>query len=473
LSSNVPFIHKFTCMNKFYIFDVNMHKVLELPKDLYDILEENQACEELSHPLIEKLKANGFLKASAIQEIIHPFDNIAQDLVNNRIMRLTLQVTQQCNFRCDYCVYSGSYNNREHSGKRMELELAKKGIDFLIKHSKDTKVLNIGFYGGEPLLEIDLIKECIKYAIEKAEGKEVDFVMTTNGSLLNEEIVSFFLDYNVALTISLDGPKEIQDKNRRFINNCGTFDVVYNNLKSLTQKFPELKRRLNFNMVIDPTIQLNCLNDFVASEEDLFDEAALTTGFISDNYRKNAVATSEEFFADWEYNRFKYLLFLQNKLPGMKDSKLMQSSFSQLFSLGDSLRLNYPQLHEAEHHSGPCVPGQVRLFMDVHGTFYPCERVCESSEIMKIGNIDDGIDIEKVKVLLNVGRATKEECKTCFAIRECNVCAAYADDNSNKLSKELKLKQCNNMKYHFEEMLKDICVLNEIGFNYDLVKNAK
>lgn len=82
-----------------------------------------------------------------------------------------MQVTQNCNLRCQYCVYSGSYINRVHNNKRMSVEVAKQAIDFLVKHSENSKEISIGFYGGEPLLEVPLIREVVDYAEGVFSGK--------------------------------------------------------------------------------------------------------------------------------------------------------------------------------------------------------------------------------------------------------------------------------------------------------------
>ena len=88
--------------------------------------------------MISNMKRAGMLKPNAIQTIEHPMTNFAEDMLENNLSRITLQVTQNCNLRCAYCVYSGSYNNRMHNNKRMDVQTAKKALDFLKKHSKNS-----------------------------------------------------------------------------------------------------------------------------------------------------------------------------------------------------------------------------------------------------------------------------------------------------------------------------------------------
>lgn len=473
MKSDLPFIHLFRNMNKYFFYDVNKHKTVNISKEVYELLQKQNQTSELSkHPFIEKLKESNFLSSNRVQSVIHPNDKLLEDLLNNKLNKINLQVTQQCNFRCSYCVYSGGYENREHANKRMEWATAKKGIDFLLNHSKDSNRINISFFGGEPLLEIGLILKCMKYVTDVTEGKKVNYSITTNGSLLNENVITNLLKYDVNIGVSLDGPKEIHDKNRKFAaNGCGTFDSVFNNIKNLVIKFPELKRKLLFSMVIDPTIQLNCLNEFIITEEELFKESGIMSAFINENYKKEGVVFNRDFIKEWEYNRFRYFLHLFGKISDKNNSQLMRSSCNGLFDYIANIKKSYPPLNKEEHHAGPCIPGQIRLFMNVDGIFYPCERVCETSEIMKIGNINDGFDFVKIKELLNVGKVTEENCKNCFAFRGCTICAAMADDaNSNTFSKELKMSACKNIKHNYEEMLKDACTFKDLGFNSNILQ---
>ncbi|GGF94578.1 Cys-rich peptide radical SAM maturase CcpM [Paenibacillus albidus] len=468
-----PFVHVFKNMDKFYFFDINQHKIVNISEESFNILKDHQ--EFLNHELYT-LQEQGFLSSNRVKVIEHPATEMLEDILSNKIKKLNLQLTQQCNFRCDYCVYSGGYDNRNHSSKRMNWEVAKKGIDFLIDSSKDSSNINISFYGGEPLIEFELIKKSMEYAIEASDGKIVTFSMTTNGSLLNDEKIEFFSKFNIHLTISLDGPRDIHDKNRKFAtNNCGTFETVYNNIKSIELKYPDFKKNIQFSMVIDPSIDLNCLNEFVADEEDFFKETAIMGSIISDHYRKEKVEVNEDFISEWQYNKFKYFLHLFEEIPDKNNSQLMRSSNALLIDfINDSSKSYYPLL-EKSHHAGPCIPGQLRLFMNTEGDFFPCERVNENSKIMKIGNVVEGLNVEKVDKLLNVGKITEEECKNCFAFRGCIVCAAMADsgDEEERLSKELKEQACVNARRNFEEMLKDACTLKDLGFRSDMIKVSK
>ncbi|MRN55835.1 Cys-rich peptide radical SAM maturase CcpM [Paenibacillus monticola] len=467
-----PLIHTFKNMSQFYFFDVNKNKIINIDEETYRALNDPDPTLIEGIPVIRKLQSQGYLSVNRAQEIKHANGEILEELLGYNLKKIILQVTQNCNFRCNYCVYSGSYVNRVHNNKRMDFAVARKGIDFLIAHSKDAQEIDIGFYGGEPLLEIDLIIQCMDYAIQVAEGKNVSFSLTTNGSLLNETNAKKLLGYNLRITVSLDGPQEVHDKNRTFASNgCGTFNTVYNNIKRIVQKYPSIKQNLSFSMVIDPTAQFSCLDEFIGSEEEFFNESSVIGSFISNAYRNEEVRFSENFIGEWEYSRFKYLLFVLGKVSKANNSQLIRSSYREHFDYVSKSHRNIAPIAKADHHSGPCVPGQIRLFMSTDAFFYPCERVSETSDIMRIGSIEEGFYFDKIEELLNVGKLTEDNCKDCFAFRNCKICASLSDDGT-KLSRETKLKACQDVRYNLEEVLKDVVTLKECGLKKEMIQKA-
>lgn len=475
---NKPFIKLFSTYKNKYFYDVNKNTIIKVNDKVYNLLNKiildevsMDSCLEKSGEevlLIKQLAGEGYLSSKKIKEIVNPFNDLVPYYLSNKIRMLCLQITQQCNFRCDYCVYSGQYKNRTHSNKRMSLDLAKKGIDRLVNHSKDSKEISLGFYGGEPLLEFNLIKECINYAEKQAEGRNITYHITTNGSLINKEIVDFLCDHNVSVTISLDGPKEIHDKNRRFAsNNSGTFDIILDNILFVEKNYPEyFSSNFLINTVMDGESDICYIDNFFCNSERL-KNLSLSSAFVSDDYTdNNPIKISKESLI---YQEYKFFCILWSKLKKENTdnnsvSKIMEQAYSSL-SKDSELLTPSKCLPDEFHHGGPCIPGAQRLFMNVDGDFYPCERVSETSELMKIGNVHEGFDMGKIKDILNIGKITEEICKECWAIRMCGLCAAKADKN-NEFSKELKLKHCVVEKYSAEELLKNYSVLKELKYDF-------
>lgn len=285
-----PFIYPFKTLGGFYFYDVNTDKIVAVREDVYHFLNKQQIEEvEVSDDIkydIFLLEQNGFLKSTKVKEIQHPDTDILPSILNNNVNHIILQVTQGCNLRCAYCAYSGHYEHREHTQKRMNWKMAKDAIDFLLNHSSSSDDLILGFYGGEPLLEFDLIKKCIYYILQEAEGKKVSFSLTTNATLLTDEIIETFEKYSVDLMISLDGPQEIHDRNRKYANGKGSFETVIKNVRYIKDKYPDYFKHIRFNMVVDLQSDLNVLRDFIL-ESDVLNRMNVNISTVSNIYVKN------------------------------------------------------------------------------------------------------------------------------------------------------------------------------------------
>ncbi|AEY67498.1 Cys-rich peptide radical SAM maturase CcpM [Clostridium sp. BNL1100] len=471
MNSDKPFIHLFQTPGGYYLFDVNTNYILKISGRIYEklwgVLKDKQDIANIEQDAdIIYLKNNGFLLNKRVSEIAHPANDTLKYYLNRKLEMATLQITRNCNLRCSYCAYSGKYFNRTHENKTMTFETAKKAIDFLINHSTDTQHISLGFYGGEPLLEFDLIKKCIEYAEEMAEGKNITFNMTTNGTLLTEEIVDYFVNHNLNLTISLDGNKEAHDKNRRFsANGKGTFDVIMKNIEIIKLKYPDYMKKIFINIVMDTENDFGCINDFFFNS-DILNDSIMNSTYISDNYIKDSYKVEEDFIVKRQYETFKMYLSKIKRLNEQNVSKIISIEYSILKVKMQQEWNIMKNLPDKAHPGGPCIAGANRLFIDVDGNMFPCERCSETSDVMKIGHVDYGFDIDKVRNIMNIGQLSKENCKNCWAFRLCQLCAASAD-NITELSKEKKLSGCTRVKRVLESELKDYCVLRELGHDFD------
>ena len=399
---------------------------------------------------------------------MHPKTRIVEYILKYHLQMLTLQVTQNCNLRCEYCVYSGGYLQREHQERNMSFEVAKKALDFLLEHSQDSSKLNVGFYGGEPLMNIDLIKKVVAYMKQEAEGKTVEYNITTNGTLLNEEIVKFLVENNFHIMISLDGPRSIHDEYRKFFHSeKGSFDILMKNVKRIKQVYAEyFSKNVCFNTVLNPNRGFKCIGDYIQGES-LFKDSYFSSSLLSENYKEEDNVISEEFIKEYSYEIFKVFLY---KL-GYLEEKHISHIFKDYF---DSLMRNYEmkeffkreELPNAWHHGGPCVPGGLRAFVSVDGELFPCERVSETSKVARIGDLDNGFDMKQIYSLLNLEEITEEKCHNCWAYEHCSVCVACADD-TKKLSRERIFKRCPIVQQTFENELKDYSVLKTLGYDFD------
>ena len=155
---------------------------------------------------------------------------------------LVLNVTNQCNLSCAYCYEYGEDRLVDTANgnqpKFMTEETARKSVEFMLRESGDNSVARLTFFGGETLLNFPVLRQTIHYARHRAAelGKEVEFSLTTNATLLRPEIIEFLADNDVGVTISIDGPKEMQDKFRVFHGGAGSYDAIAPKIRELLQR---------------------------------------------------------------------------------------------------------------------------------------------------------------------------------------------------------------------------------------------
>ncbi len=455
------FIYTFKTYKNYYIYDFNTNAIIRVEKEVYDILNENR--NELNarvNAVTEELQNRGFLQSHHWEYIEHPVTKYIHYYLRSSIKSITLQVTQQCNLRCGYCPYSGTYYNRKHNNKKMDFDLAKSIIDFYMHHSYDMPELQIGFYGGEPLIEFDLIERIIQYVNGQAGGKKVRYRMTTNATLLDKKMLEVLAENDVALVISLDGPKEYHDRNRQNVNGKGTFDIIMDKLDLISKEYPQYATTVAINCVIDPRNNLKYLDDFFKNNEFMKNRHVMFNKISREGIKdKESYLEDESYMQRDLFELFKLLYSKVEKTEGIDISAIPIAYYSQLKTLMSNRGIS-TLVEKAAHPGGPCIVGCHKLFVDIYGNFYPCERVSEVSPDMKIGNIKDGFYEEQVIKLLNIGRLTEKSCKECWAAKFCFLCAQHAD-TGNGISIKKKLQHCQGVKYEAVEQLKDYCLICE------------
>lgn len=455
---NKPFIHLLETPLHKYAYDVNTNQIIRLTDDLYDYFKNHSSSEpsENIKRQIDELNKKGYLLSKHIKKIRHPETDFLKYHLDKNICQLTLQVTQQCNFRCSYCPYTTAEfdNQREHGSRMMSLEVAKKAVDFYIEHSTNRNKAIIGFYGGEPLLKFSLIKDIVEYAEKKFLGKDIMYTITTNGSLFTREILDFFREYEFNIMVSLDGPPEIHNRSRKFASSgMGTFEAIEKNFNLMKDEYPDLLSNMSVNVVIDPRYSSDGIHELF-SNSDLFRNIRIQTTLIDDFFSIERVVPDDSFLIADGIQRFKALASYIGMYPENKVSRVAKNEL-QIVMHGKNTELEADKcLADVMAPSGPCVPGQRRLFVDVNGNLFPCERVSETSDAMLIGTLDDGFYYYKAERILNIGQLTEEKCKNCFAVRKCSLCAKYCDNNG-ELSAELKSSNCRNVRARVISDLKD------------------
>ena len=443
----------------FYIYDANSNNIAKISKQLYyNLLDNsNEETTEITNELAE-LNASGVLIDSKLETVEDPIsDDMLIYYLSNKLSMLSLQLTQQCNFRCSYCKYTKAVDNRAHANKEMKLQTALNAIEFFSKRVSDSENVNIGFYGGEPLLKFDLIYKCIEYSKPLFMGKPLSFSITTNGSLLTEEIMEYFYQNNVHVLVSLDGPQEINDYNRKYSSNgAGTFGEVFANLNALltSQRY---KKNIRVNAVISPSYDYMKYENFFRNK--LFSGVKIYAPFVELENNRLPVF-SKDFALSFEYSNYLTMRQIAEDKPEDYSFSISSSYHDYYNSVIKVLEHHYP-LPSIRNHSGPCLPGKKRLFVNTDGRFLPCEKVSELNELNFIGSLEKGFDFKSVRNVLNSTSSIKNECKHCWAIRFCDVCAKICNDSTKESITNLR-KHCNSLRQATKNMLLDYVAIQEM-----------
>ena len=467
-----PFIKKFNDSGCCFIFDVNTNQVVEVEKPVYDIIDNYG--KESADQLV-KLFRNVY-EPSTIKHSIAEIENAREQLGifsgfrpkkvtlgiktteglkklhETGITQLVLQVRKDCNLDCGYCYTSGKYSHNTGPFSFMPVETCKKAIDFFCQRTAHKEEAFISFYGGEPLLGFPLIKEAVRYALGKKGSTTYHFSMTTNGTLLNQEIIDFLIAHDVSVLVSLDGPKTVNDRYRVFKNGEGTFNRVMKNLEYIKRCDSRyFSDRIGISCVLAPPYNtIDDILDFFSTNE--------TMNPLKQRIRSSPVNTKYTTF--FEDNRLKEMEGLKDVEDKFKNN-LKQAVLSRdldgltierrkLYSILYNLaRRPIKQLHKYVHPFGTCHIGLKRLFVDVNGNFNICERVHEN---FRIGNIDRGFDFEEIVRYYLEYDELMEGCSDCWALNHCERCWATIGQ-LEECDNEEKEKYCSLNRTIIEKAL--------------------
>lgn len=426
-------IHQYINNGFHIILDVNSGAVHSVDAVMYDavaaakeLIPDMEKPEKLSGQVTEAVISR--LKdsypeaeiAEALEEIQYLIDAgelFSKDVYHDYIVdfkkrktvvkALCLHIAHDCNLACQYCfAEEGEYHGRR---ALMSFEVGKKAIDFLLLNSGNRKNLEIDFFGGEPLMNWEVVKQIVEYgrSKEKEYNKNFRFTMTTNGVLLNDEIMEYCNKEMSNVVLSLDGRKEVNDKMRPFRNGKGSYELIVPKF----QKFAKLRE--NKDYYIRGTFTRENM-DFA---KDVLEFADL--GFKSMSIEP-VVAQAEEYYA------------------------IRKEDIPQILEEYDNLAVEYIKRHKEgkgfnffhfniDLQQGPCVAkrlagcgsGTEYLAVTPWGDFYPCHQFVGQDDYL-LGNVDEGLLNTKVRdefKLCNV--YAKDKCQDCFARFYCSGgCAA-------------------------------------------------
>ena len=386
---------------------ISVEKIQEALSEKYKAADVAEACEEC-----EELKAEGMLFTEDVYRgAIEHFQE--RPVV---VKALCLHIAHDCNLACRYCfAEEGEYHGRR---ALMSLEVGKKALDFLIASSGSRRNLEVDFFGGEPLMNWQVVKDLVAYGREqeKKHDKKFRFTLTTNGVLLNDEVMEFCNREMGNVVLSIDGRKEVHDRMRPFRKGAGSYDLIVPKFL----KFAESRNQNNY-YVRGTFTHYNL--DFAADVLHLAD-----LGFKQISVEP-VVAPPEEDYAirkeDLPVIMEQYDLLAREMIRREKEGRGFNFFHFMIDLTG-----------------GPCVykrlsgcgSGTEYLAVTPWGDFYPCHQFVGEEQFC-LGNVEDGIvrsDICREFKKCNV--YSKKECADCFARFYCSGgCAANSWNFTGKI----------------------------------------
>ena len=377
--------------------------LLETYRDRPDVTEA-----ELRECLadVEALVKSGQLYTpDTFSDIAGTFKQRSGDVVK----ALCLHVAHTCNLNCSYCFASqGKYH-----GDRalMSFEVGKQALDFLIAHSGSRTNLEVDFFGGEPLMNWQVVKELVKYgrSLEAPNNKKFRFTLTTNGVLLNDEIMEFANREMANVVLSIDGRKEVHDKMRPFRGGQGSYDLIVPRFQKIAESRGQERyyvrgtfthNNLDFSRDVlhlaDLGFKQISVEPVVAGPEDDYAITEDDLPVLMEEYDKLAVEMAKRRKAGKGFHFFHFMIDLEG---------------------GPCV---------AKRLSG-CGSGTEYLAVTPWGDLYPCHQFVGNEKFL-MGNVEEGIlrnDVRDEFKCCNV--YAKEKCRKCFAKFYCSGgCAANA-----------------------------------------------
>lgn len=396
--------HLFSHNHEYYLLNIEDMTSFNIDEEQYGILNEIK-----DRPFDREKYGDLYIYLSLLNLIKSENNNKNGKLPTSYpVSHVMLNITQECNLNCRYCYgVGGEYGSRGY----MSRETAFKSVDWFISESGDMKELIITFFGGEPLLNINLIKEVIEYAKTKKAEKKIIFSLITNGTLLNDEIIRFLKEYHIRVGVSFDAIERLQNHYRPFKDGRDSYetvkksisDLVASGLENINVNCMVADENIDFKEVRQALIHTGCstmiitrpspplLDNSETENIEIFNQ--VKSGKVKE-YTEKLILSVEEEGRDW--------------LASIQERNIFHS---KLFTgvLG--------QLHTRKKREYFCGVGKRMVNISISGDIYPCHRF-NGLDHMKMGTIEN-FNAESQKRYIENHTAGISECSPCPARHFC------------------------------------------------------
>lgn len=409
-------IHKFKQGDNAFVLDVNTGAVHIVDDLVYDLVDDNGLRDkeviinELKDKYNEKEISEAYdeIKQLVDEDMLYTkdmYEDIAHSSMDDRdyIKAVCLNIIHGCNLRCKYCFADeGEYHG--HKGV-MDIETAKKAIDYVVKRSGPRRNIEIDLFGGEPTLIMDTIKEIIAYAREneKKWNKNIRFTMTTNATLLNDEMMDYMDKEMGNIILSLDGRQEVNDNVRIKVDGSGSYDDILPNIKKMVAK--RNKDKMFYVRGTFTRANTDFYEDVMAMANEGFREISIEPVVLPDEHP---------------------LSLREEDLPTIFENyDKLYDEMARRKREGDEFRFYH---FNVDLNGGPCVYKRISgcgagfeyVAITPQGEVYPCHQFVGKEEY-KLGTIDDdSYDKDLAKKFKMAHIYNKPKCRDCWARFYCS-----------------------------------------------------
>ena len=454
-----------------YLYDTGTGKVIKLDTDAQKCMECLFSENTNEQDFVEVLRSSQSVQAICdfIEKehlLCNPEVTSFIDLSNQysdeafQCDQIVIELTGNCNLRCKYCIYNDYYDgNRAFNTRNIDFATAKKAIDYVRTHNTQER-LSITFYGGEPLLNFNVMKQCIEYCLENISKDNLSFSFTTNLTLMTREIADYVAQVpNMSILLSIDGPEEIHNRARVNRHGAGSFQDAFRGLTYLAEAVNKYKKAvIMINAVLMPPYtaeRFDKINSFFESLDFLPENTEVRATYPSEGTVPDSYFDEMEARGEMTFQEVTWTSWAKEKSNGdfCHDSRNLYSGLLKNGLTRIHNRVLRDQPTGRFYYNGCCIPGKRRLYVTTDGSFQVCERIGTAPSI---GNVNSGIDVATIKqfYLSEYSKYSIPDCANCWAINLCDICYAQCYDESG-FNLERKRKRCPEVKKRYIEWLQD------------------
>lgn len=391
----------------YYFFSPINYMLVKATSALYHLLAKQTHGEPISEE--EKIYLESFHS-----QVLKKRETITSNV--RTLDKLTLVVSNNCNLKCKYCYVDGGNHDKRIKDSLMSESVAVDTINYI--YNRYDKVELIAFFGGEPLLNLPVIKKTVNYISELYKQGKIkstpSYSITTNGTIFSKEMFSFFNEHNFNVCFSLDGTAETHNILRPYKNGKGTYNTIQKNIQITQKLFPNIKLAYSTTYTkihYDQGLSINELRDFFNKEFNLKFGAIVP---VMD------VTQKEESYAVSDNNKLYDLL--------MEDKEVVWDSYIKGEPIIDTETMDFMMLFLKKGISKYiCQMGITLITINSNGDIYPCQTLLNNQEMI-MGNIynskeenDDSFAQYKNKTI-RINKQENTTCKDCIAINFCQGC---------------------------------------------------